>query len=191
MATADLYGFLSAAATTGGGGGILPSLRGAAEAHKGFWADTGDPTAFIAVLATTEANQEHLRSAQRAAFSRPDLEGPNNREGRTIYSVRPTFNPSDPSDRSFPPHPWGDMTRAFGHSFPPSLSLPYIQTGGIFWQTFNTGVTKRPACSRCSSTTPLFSKRAPTLIPKPAFLPPFFESRMVWAKGRGGNPHRA
>ena len=58
MATAELDGFLSAAATTERWGGVLPSLRKAAEARKGFWAATGDPTAFIAVLATTEATQE-------------------------------------------------------------------------------------------------------------------------------------
>ena len=57
MATADLDGFLSAAATSGEGRGILPFLRGAAEARRGFWANTGDPTAFFAVLGTTEAAQ--------------------------------------------------------------------------------------------------------------------------------------
>ena len=150
MATADLDSFLSNAATTERWGGILPSLRRASEARKGFWAATGDPTAFIAVLATTEATQEHLRSG---------LEGPNNSKARTIYSVGPTFNPIRVSHRSYPPHPWDDMTRAFAHSFPPSLSLAYIQTGGIFWKTFNTGITKDPACTVCSS--PLCLQIAP------------------------------
>ena len=81
------------------------------------------------------------------------------------------------------------MTRAFAHSFPPSLSLPYIQTGGIFWQTFSTEKTEGPACTFRSPTTALFPSRTPpTLIPKATQLPPFFESRKVWDEGAGGEP---